>query len=579
MKNNDDSHVVKKDQPCIDQDGCSSSDAMQLYSDGHGYCFSCMSYFKPSQVEEEEVLDLESLDLSEDVNAKSNYQRTNVSKGVQKATRGFRERHITKRVTSFYGVTVLESVQGGKILEHWYPYFDESGKTVEVHKVRKLPKEFRSEPSGVTPQELFGQRLFPAKGKRIIVTEGELDAMAIAQVQYDKYERFYPVVSLPTGAQSAKKILAKHLKYLRSFDEVVLWFDKDEVGEKATAQACKIIGADKVKIVNCPEKDACDALSKLGPEAVMRAIWDAEIWKPAQIMATADIWKELEAYEEIESIPYPPCLSGLNDKTKGMRRGEITLFTSGTGSGKSTMMREIMYHLLNNEDKDIKIGIISLEESAAETARRLAGLAINKNPAKEEIPLDELKVGFDKVFGSNRVMLLKHEDCSLGADILEHLDWMAVSGCTHLFLDHITLLTSEGFDNLTSGNEATDKAMNVISRMVKRRNVWVGLVSHIRKMGEAGKSFEDGVIPTLDDIRGSGSIKQICYDVLGFARNLNADSADARNTVKLAVLKSRYTGLTGPAGKAKYDYHTGRLNHEGTNSALNVEDSDVIVEI
>jgi twinkle protein len=192
--------------------------------------------------------------------------------------------------------------------------------------------------------------------------------------------------------------------------------------------------------------------------------------------------------------------------------------------------------------------------------------------------MDELKEGFDKVFGSGRVQLLKHEDCALGSDILEYLDFMAVTGCTHLFLDHITLLTSEGFNDLT-GNEATDKAMNILNRMVKRRNVWLGLISHIRKMGDAGKSFEDGIIPTLDDIKGSGAIKQICYDILGFARNLNAEKAEARNTIRLAVLKSRYTGLTGPAGKAKYDYATGRLNHTAGKNELTVEDDGLVVEI
>jgi twinkle protein len=573
---NESTEITERNQPCADED-CGSSDAMQVYSDGHGFCFSCQTHFKKSQLEKEddEVLDLNLLgEVDAPKQQSSSFSSSKVAEGSFRF-RGFRDRGITKPVTTFYGVKSLQSASA-EILEHWYPYYSEDGSEVVCNKIRKLPKTFTSEPAGVTPPELFGQRLFPAKGKRIIVTEGELDALAIAQAQYTKYERFYPVVSLPLGAGSAKKQLSKHLQYLRSFDEVVIWFDNDEQGEKAVKEACKIIGADKVKIVSSGEKDANDVLLRSGWEGVMRCIWDAESWKPAQIMDTNDIWKEVEEYAAIEAIPYPPCLTGLNDKVKGMRRGEITLFTSGTGSGKSTMMREIMYHLLNNHD-DAKIGIVSLEESAAETARSLAGLAINKNPAKDEIPLDELKEGFDKVFGSGKVMLLKHEDCTLGEDILEYMDYMAVMGCTHLFLDHITILTSEGFGEVT-GNEATDKAMNNLSRMVKRRNVWIGLISHIRKMGESGKSFEDGVIPTLDDIRGSGSIKQICYDVLGFARNLNSENAETRNTIRLAVLKSRYTGLTGPAGKAKYDYHTGRLKHEAKSGNLSVED-DVIVEI
>jgi len=565
----DDSSIVSRNQPCINED-CGSSDAMQIYSDGHAYCFSCESHFKASELSGDNILEIGSY-------AQSDFQRIDAISPKEGRDRGFRERHITKQVTIFYGVKSIEQSPGGKILEHWYPYKGDNG--IACYKVRKMPKDFRSEPAGVKHPELFGAHLFPSGGRRIIITEGEIDTLAIAQATYEEYGRFYPVVSLPGGAGSAKKSLSEHVQYLRSFDEVVICFDADEQGEKATEVACKIIGADKVKICTLPEKDASDTLVTHGYKKLMQCIWDAEPWQPASIISVADLWESLESYSEIESVSYPPCLQGLNEKSKGMRRGEITLFTSGTGSGKSTMMREIMYHLLNATD-DTKIGIVSLEESPAETARRLSGLAINRNPAKDEIPLEELKTGFDKVFGNDRVVILNHEDCKLGSDILDSLEWMALSGCTHLFLDHITLLTSEGFDGL-QGNEAQDKAMNSLNRMVKRRNVWLGLVSHLRKMGESGKSFEDGVLASLDDIRGSGSIKQISYDIFAFARNLNAEGSDTRNTIKLAVLKCRYTGLTGPAGKATYDYHTGRLNYSGTKDSIGVVDTEdeLIVDI
>ena len=135
-------------------------------------------------------------------------------------------------------------------------------------------------------------------------------------------------------------------------------------------------------------------------------------------------------------------------------------------------------------------------------------------------------------------------------------------GAKYLFVDHITILVSEGAEGLT-GNEAVDKVMNDLLSLAKRHNVWIGLVSHLRKMTTVGSSFEDGKLATLDDIRGSGSIKQISFDIVAFARNLNAEIDDDRNTIKMAVLKSRYTGLTGPCGRAKYDFDTGRLNYAG----------------
>jgi twinkle protein len=90
--------------------------------------------------------------------------------------------------------------------------------------------------------------------------------------------------------------------------------------------------------------------------------------------------------------------------------------------------------------------------------------------------------------------------------------------------------------------------------------VWIGLISHLRKTDNKGSSFEEGKLPSMDDIRGSGSIKQISMDIIAFARNVAAEDENERNTIKTKVLKCRYTGLTGPSGTLHYQYDTGRLS-------------------
>ena len=229
-------------------------------------------------------------------------------------------------------------------------------------------------------------------------------------------------------------------------------------------------------------------------------------------------------------------------------------------SGKSTMLREIMLHILECSEVPItdKIGVISLEEAPAETARKLSGMAIKRNPAIEEINIDELKVGFDAVFGTDRMILLDHQGSIADGSIVDQLEYMILMGCRYLFIDHITILVSEGSDGLT-GNEAIDKVMNDLLRLVKRHPVWIGLVSHLRKAPVGKQAFEEGKLPSLDDIRGSGSIKQVSFDILAFARNMTSDDAHERNTIKMAVLKSRYTGLTGGVPGAFYVLNTGRL--------------------
>jgi twinkle protein len=98
--------------------------------------------------------------------------------------------------------------------------------------------------------------------------------------------------------------------------------------------------------------------------------------------------------------------------------------------------------------------------------------------------------------------------------------------------------------------------MSDLLKLCKKHNIWLGVVSHLRK---SEKPFEEGHLPSIDDIKGSGSIKQISFDIIAFSRNMIAETEQLRNTIKLRVLKSRFTGKTGDCGSTSYDSKTGRL--------------------
>ena len=528
-----------KNQPC---ENCGGSDPKQIYEDGSAFCFSCRKNF-PKPREGADTLEFEP------VITNNNWSDSKIQEVKDEyTTRGFKERNVFKQVSDHYGVKVSYNIDGD-IDAHYYPYYNDN--TLAGYKVRKLPKEFTS--IGKIRGGLFGQSLYNG-GKRLVITEGEIDAMAVQSAWYKRYKTFYPVVSLRSA--SSIKDLINERDWIRKFDEVILWLDNDDAGKESMKEAARIIGYDKIKVAKSTEKDASDLWIK-EPDKVLTTIYDAVDYTPAGILTKEELWHQLEDYNKIESVPYPEYMTGLNDKLKGMRFGEITLWTSGTGSGKSTLLREIAIDLL--EKTEDKIGIISLEESPAETARKMAGMAINRNPANDEIPIEELKNGFDIVFGSNRVMVLDHQGSISDGSIMDFLEYLCLSGCKYLFVDHITILASEGAEGLT-GNEAIDKIMNDLLRLCKKHNVWIGLISHLRKTDNKGKSFEEGKLPSMDDIRGSGSIKQISMDIIAFARNVGSAVHDERNTIKTKVLKCRYTGLTGPSGSLYYEFETGRLS-------------------
>jgi len=525
---------------------CGSTDNVSLFKDDtgtvKGKCWTpgCNKFYPDYYGE---------ADMEVDVVDKPVVQNTNKHMGINDYPfRTHSSRKISAKICEMFGVRSAINVDG-EVSETFYPYAKPDGVS---YKVRSYPKAFKVI-GGLDKISLFGQDKFEgASRKRVVVTEGEEDALAIAEA-YDQYNgNIYPVVSIPSASNLNPVI--NNRDWLMSFEEVVFYGDNDEAGQTVIPKLAKIIGYNKLKVAKGKHKDASDEYTREGFKAVLSAIWNATQYNPQGILTKDALWQAMEDYAKIESVPYPTCFDGLNEKVKGMRGGEITLWTSGTGSGKSTMLREIVFHLIQSTED--KIGIISLEESPAETAKKLSCMAINKNPTAENISNEELRQGFDTVFGDDRILVLDHAG-AITDGIISQLEYMAAVGCKYLFIDHITILVSEGAEGLT-GNEAIDKIMNDLLKVAKTHNVWIGLVSHLRKTS-TGKSFEEGELPSLDDIKGSGSIKQISMDIIAFARDSGNADPTVRNTIEMKVLKCRYTGLTGPAGKALYDHETGRI--------------------
>ena len=517
---------------------CDSSDAFTIYEDG-AYCFSCQYTTKKVNI----MNDLEPVAKP---NSNITLEEINDLNSFPINSRG-----ISKQVVDHFGIKMAVNPDGSGG-SHFYPYTNEG--RVAAYKERKLPKSFVAH-GNFSNVELFGQSV-ASGGKTLVITEGELDACAVAEAFLHKYNKIFPVVSMPS-ATGCKTVLAQR-EWIRRFESVILFFDKDEAGQAAVQKVAKIIGAGKVKVAKLLEKDPCEQLLKHGPQSLLQSYWDAETWSPAGLVMGEAIWEQFQQRQRTKSRPYPKCLAGLNDKLKGIRQGEITLFTSGTGSGKSTIVKEIVLDLLKDEEN--KIGLISLEESVGDTAEKFIEMTLNQKLDHDDNNLSELDLrqGFESVFADERLVLLDHQGSVGDSTLTDKIEYMCLMGCKYLVLDHITIAVSEGSEGL-SGNEAIDKVMSDLLKIVKKHNIWLCLISHLRKAPGGGASFEEGKLASIDDIKGSGSIKQISFDIVAFARNLVADNATERNTIKFRVLKSRFTGLTGSAGAAIYNTKTGRL--------------------
>lgn len=312
------SKIVKLHVPC----SCGSSNARSIYDNGSSFCWSCQQWFPYSEADND--LKGENIEPPEKPERKVYTKKVTLEEIKGLPIRGFEKRGIKKKVCEFFDVHVGYD-EDGEIGTHYYPY--EEG----TYKVRKLPKEFTWIGKSDT---LFGLDKFNGGGKRLIICEGEIDCLSVATAAYDKYGKIYPVCALSSSSM-AKKSLLKEREKIRSFEQVILCFDEDDAGHKARDEAIKIIGIDKVRIVKLPENDANEVLMKHKGAVLQSCLWDAAPFIPAGILTTAELKAQMQALELEPSVPYPPCLEGVDSKLKGIRLGQIALYISGTGSGKS----------------------------------------------------------------------------------------------------------------------------------------------------------------------------------------------------------------------------------------------------
>ena len=443
-------------------------------------------------------------------------------------------------------------------------YCDETGKPV-AQKVRFKDKSFKF--LGDTKAAgLYGQHLWRTGGNMVVVTEGEIDCLTMSQLQGNKFA----TVSIPTGAAGAKKALAKHIEWLESFDRVVLLFDMDEAGRTATKEVAQMLSVGKAHIATLPLKDPNEMLmAGRGSEAI-DAMWGAKSYRPDGIIAGADMWDTIIEEDTRPTVLYP--YEGLNDKTLGMRRGELVTITAGSGVGKTQICREIAYHLLNEGQT---IGYIALEENTKRTALGLMGLDVNLplHIDKEGISHAVLKSAFDNTVGSGRVYLYDHFGSLATDNLLNKVRYLA-KGCDvgWVILDHLSIVVS-GVDD---GDErkAIDVIMTKLRSLCEETGIGLILVSHLKKPS-GDKGWEDGLQISLNSLRGSAGIAQLSDICIGVERNQQGDNPDVS---LIRVLKNRFTGETGIATHLHYNRETGRMTEVADPNAFQDETQNELVE-
>jgi twinkle protein len=538
MQTNDhEGSVFLRHEAC---DNCGSSDANGVYSDGHTHCFSCGTTRpgdSPGHHDEADV------GLNGSAAGKAGGRPLLDGQGgkVSGRVQAIPNRRLDESTCAHWGYEIGE--YNGKPC-HIANYKDSQGRTV-AQKIRLANKEFLF--TGDTKAAgLYGQWLWN-RGKRIIITEGELDALSYSQVMNNKW----PVVSVPNGAQAAAKAIKKAYDYLENFEEIVICFDQDEPGQKAAVECAELLPVGKARIARLPLKDANEMLVAGRTEELMQAFWNAKQYRPDGLLVTSELREAIMVADE-RGLAYP--FSGLNDKLGGIFPSTLITITSGSGLGKTTFAKEIAYHLHTVHRK--KVGLIMLEETTKRTVRSLVGLHLNKMIESDlsNTSPEEMGKAFDELFGTREVVLYDHFGSTEVDNILNRIRYMARAlDCTHVVLDHLAILIS-GLQ-MDDERKMIDLAMTKLRTLVQETGITLFLVSHLKRPS-GDKGHEDGHAVSLGHLRGSHSIAQLSDAVIGLQKPPDDPTGDA---TELVVLKNRLTGERGSAGVLHYSRETGRL--------------------
>lgn len=513
---------------CHGCNSCGSSDAVRYYVDGGAYCFSCNTYNPNGDAgkatDKHEGHRTMAGNLIQDVDPV-----TLVARKINEQTcrhMGYGNAHYKRKPVQVAN------------------YYNTDGQVV-AQKVRDKDKNFVF--IGNTKEALmFNQQNCRGNGRKLTITEGEIDALSVSQAFDNKWD----VVSISSGASGARREIAKHLEFISGYDEIVLWFDNDRAGREALDSVIPILPIGKVKIARHVDyKDANDVLKHLGKAGVVNTFYNAEMFKPEGIILPEELLEEA-----LKPIEYgrPWMFEKMTDITYGRRLGEVVALGAGVSVGKTDF---VMQSISDDMKRGYKVGTFMLEQQTRETLLRIAGKIDGQHyhlPDSEHNPEDL------------RTTITNIKDLYI-YDNFGAIDWETISnkikfmvhnyGVEHIYIDNLTALNAHAQDERRN----LDALMADVAALAKELNIWILVVSHLNPP-KTGNAHEAGGRVEQAQFTGSRAIMRWSSFMLGVERNTIHDDPEERQKGLVRCIKDRFSGkATGKTIGFIYDTDTGIL--------------------
>lgn len=229
-------------------------------------------------------------------------------------------------------------------------------------------KDMRQE-AGAEPC-LFGWHLIDPKARSIAICEGEIDAMSLHQCNI-------PALSVNAGAGNHQWI-ENDWERLERFDEILIFFDNDESGNKGAQEIIHRLGADRCKRVVLPEKDANEYLQK-GAEYVdfYDFIQQAKPQDPEELRQASDFINKVKSmfYPAHDDVRDPVLRLDKDLDWFNFRPGELTIWTGYNGHGKSLLLSQVLLGLMAQDERVVVFsGEMTPEQQVKRMVKQATGL-------------------------------------------------------------------------------------------------------------------------------------------------------------------------------------------------------------
>lgn len=254
---------------------------------------------------------------------------------LEPAVEYLKKRGISSEIAKKYEITIKQETNNILV----FPFYDEKGE-LQFIKYRKTDFDKEKDKNKEWCEKdckpiLFGMKQCNEKFDRMVLTEGQLDSLSIAEAGIEN------AVSVPTGANGFTWI-PYCWDWLTKFEEIVVFGDcekgkitlLDDISKRFPNKVKHVREADYLEC-----KDANEILLKHGPDAVKKAVENAIALPVNKVLSLADV-------ENVNIFELQKLKTGLKEMDDtlygGIPFGIVCLVAGKRGDGKSTLTSQIM---------------------------------------------------------------------------------------------------------------------------------------------------------------------------------------------------------------------------------------------